>query len=375
MVRRSRRSLEGIDVTGGSHLELLELCKTYGHVEAVKDVTLGLRQGEFLTILGPSGSGKSTTLMMIAGFEEPSRGDIRLDGRSLLGIPPRSRNFGVVFQSYALFPHMTVIENVCFPLEMRGIGMRDRRTRALDVLQRLGLKGLEHRRPRELSGGEQQRVALARSLVFEPSALLLDEPFGALDRSLRQSLQLEVKEVQRRFGVAVLFVTHDQEEAMVMSDRIGVMHRGRIVQVGPPEEVYHSPATAFVAGFLGETNLFRVRQYLGATGEYMWMECDGGLRIAAKHRGVPATGAPKCRVSIRPERIRLLRDDLQGPTNVARGVVDARVFVGSYVRYRVAMDGCHLIVRSPDGRDGAAAAVGDPVVLGWSAEDTRVVPE
>ena len=244
---------------GRRDLEVLSVSKAYSGPDVVRDLTFTLRQGEFLTLLGPSGSGKTTTLLMVAGFERPTAGDVRIGGRSIVNDPPQRRNFGIVFQSYALFPHMTVLENVEFPLRMRRVAKRDRRTPALDMLDKVGLGGLESRKPRELSGGQQQRVAVARALVFDPDALLLDEPLGALDKRLRESMQIEIKAIQRRVGISILYVTHDQEEAMVMSDRIAIMREGRIVQIGSPTDLYKHPQTPFAASFLGETNLLPCR--------------------------------------------------------------------------------------------------------------------
>ena len=249
------------DVTqpAGRHVDVRHIWKAYtpGNF-VVRDVTFTLQPGEFLTLLGPSGSGKTSTLMMVAGFETPSEGEIHVDGKDVANLPPERRNFGVVFQGYALFPHMSVLDNVEFPLRMKRVARQQRRRQAIDMLERVGLADLAARRPRELSGGQQQRVALARALVFEPDALLLDEPLGALDRRLREQLQLEIKEIQRRVGISILFVTHDQDEAMMMSDRIAVMDHGEIVQIGSPSDVYLHPDTSFVASFLGETNLIPV---------------------------------------------------------------------------------------------------------------------
>ncbi len=296
---------------GARHLEVDRVWKSYtAGVHVVRDVSFSLAQGEFLTLLGPSGSGKTSTLMMVAGFEAPSRGAIRVDGRDVAQLPPERRNFGVVFQGYALFPHMTVLDNVAFPLRMKGIGGTARRRAAMEMLDRVGLAEFAARRPRALSDGQQQRVALARALVFEPDALLLDEPLGALDRKLREALQVEIKEIQRRVGVSILFVTHDQDEAMMMSDRIAVMQDGRIVQLGAPDEVYLHPETPFVAGFLGETNLLRGQCVAQQGGHAMVQFADG---VAGPARlscgGAPPRVGEAVLASIRPERISLLPAD------------------------------------------------------------------
>ena len=229
--------------------------KTYDGVSlAVADLTLSIARGEFLTLLGPSGSGKTTALMMLAGFEAPTRGEIRLDGRSLRRVPPHRRNIGVVFQNYALFPHMTVAENLAFPLSVRSFGRAEVRERVERALGLVRLRGYQSRRPAELSGGQQQRVALARALIFDPVLVLMDEPLGALDKQLREELQVEIKHIQKNLGVTVAYVTHDQSEALTMSDRVAVFNRGRVEQLAPPLELYERPQNAFVAQFIGESS-------------------------------------------------------------------------------------------------------------------------
>jgi putative spermidine/putrescine transport system ATP-binding protein len=241
------------------YLDIVDVVKTYDGIRrAVDGVSLAIPKGEFVTFLGPSGSGKTTTLMMIAGFEDPSAGDIRLDGRSLVSIAPHRRNIGMVFQNYALFPHMTAADNVAFPLLMRGVERTEQQRRAAAALDTVGLASMANRHPRELSGGQQQRVALARALVFEPDVLLLDEPLGALDKNLREQMQVEIKHLHRSLGITTIFVTHDQSEAMTMSDRIAVFNNGRIEQFAAPLEVYARPATQFVGGFVGDSNFLDV---------------------------------------------------------------------------------------------------------------------
>src|SRR5207249_1438913 len=235
-------------------VELRQLSKSFGPVRAVDGVTLGLARGELLTILGPSGSGKTTTLRMIAGFTQPSSGAVLLDGKDITGLPAHRRDIGLVFQNYALFPHLTAGQNVAFPLQMRKISASEVRRRVAEAFALVGLKGLEERHPRELSGGQQQRVALARALVFRPRLLLMDEPLGALDRKLREQMQLEIKHLQKTLGITVIYVTHDQEEALFMSDRVAVTNAGTIVQIGTPVDLYNRPADRFVADFIGESN-------------------------------------------------------------------------------------------------------------------------
>jgi putative spermidine/putrescine transport system ATP-binding protein len=357
------------------HLEVDRVWKSYtagNHV--VRDVSFTLGQGEFLTLLGPSGSGKTSTLMMVAGFEAPTRGAIRVDGRDVAQLPPERRNFGVVFQGYALFPHMTVLENVAFPLRMKGVGGAARRLAAMAMLERVGLGEFAARRPRALSGGQQQRVALARALVFEPDALLLDEPLGALDRKLREALQIQIKDIQRRVGVSILFVTHDQDEAMMMSDRIAVMQDGRIVQLGAPDEVYLHPETPFVAGFLGETNLLRGRCVAQNGGHAVVQFADGVPGGARLSRGGarPRVGDAVL-ASIRPERISLLAPDATASC-VVEGVVADRVFLGRHTRLTVQALGRTLIVSAAE-PPPAAVARGAAVRLGWSREDAQILNE
>ena len=362
-------------VSGARHLEVDRVWKSYtAGVHVVRDVSFSLAQGEFLTLLGPSGSGKTSTLMMVAGFEAPSRGAIRVDGRDVAQLPPERRNFGVVFQGYALFPHMTVLDNVAFPLRMKGIGGAARRRAAMQMLDRVGLAEFAARRPRALSGGQQQRVALARALVFEPDALLLDEPLGALDRKLREALQMEIKEIQRRVGVSILFVTHDQDEAMMMSDRIAVMQDGRIVQLGAPDEVYLHPETPFVAGFLGETNLLRGQCVAQQGGHAVVRFADGVVGPARLSRGGARPGVGEAVLaSIRPERIGLLARDAAADC-VIEGVVMDRVFLGRHTRLVVQALGRTLIVSAAE-PPPAAVARGAAVRVGWSREDAQILNE
>ena len=322
-------------------LELRAVSKRFDHQSwAVRDVSLTLPHGEFLTLLGPSGSGKTTTLMMVAGFETPTSGQIIVQGQDIGDEPPQRRNLGVVFQGYGLFPHLSVLENVAFPLRMRRMPQTARRQKAVEMLERVGLSALAARRPRALSGGQQQRVALARALVFEPRALLLDEPLSALDRRLREQLQIEIKDIQRRLGISVLLVTHDQDEAMMMSDRIAVMHEGRIVQIGTPAELYLRPATAFVASFLGETNL------------------------------VPAAGTREgCILSIRPEKLKLLAPN-ETADGIIEGVIENSVFLGRHARTVVRTPGQTLVISG-----AAAQQPGAAVRLGWSHADAHPVQE
>jgi putative spermidine/putrescine transport system ATP-binding protein len=360
--------------TSGRQLDVQHVWKAYAPgTYVVRDVTFMLNPGEFLTLLGPSGSGKTSTLMMVAGFEQPSEGSIRVDGKDVIDLPPERRNFGVVFQGYALFPHMSVLDNVEFSLRMRRVPGAQRRRRAMEMLDRVGLAGFAARRPRELSGGQQQRVALARALVFEPDALLLDEPLGALDRRLREQLQTEIKDIQRRVGISVLFVTHDQDEAMTMSDRIAVMKDGEIVQIGSPSEVYLHPATAFVAGFLGETNLLPVRLE-GVDGGHAIVRFHGD--VLSRARLPPGANPPvpgdAALVSLRPERIRFL-EATQSAEQVTDGVLTGHTFLGRYARSVLQSLGQSLVVSSVDALPTSWGTRGARLRLGWNFDDAQLL--
>jgi putative spermidine/putrescine transport system ATP-binding protein len=363
------------DRPAGRRVEVSGVWKAYDNGPYVlEDVSFTLEPGEFLTLLGPSGSGKTTTLMMVAGFEQPTRGEIRVGGRNVARLPAEQRNFGIVFQGYALFPHMTVLENVEFPLRMRGLARREGRRRSMDMLEKVGLEQFFKRRPRELSGGQQQRVALARALVFEPDALLLDEPLGSLDKRLRETLQLEIKAIQRRVGISILFVTHDQDEAMMMSDNIAVMWNGRIVQLGSPIEIYQHPRTPFVASFLGETNLLAATE-CGTDGKVTQVRfADGSLGLVREPNrgGRVRTAEGDVVLSLRPERIRLL-----GPCDSADGVISGilveRTFLGRQTRYVVEALGQKLIVSTSEPPLPNELSLGKPVRLGWARGDAQLL--
>src|SRR5437763_705283 len=317
----------------GASVSLTNLEKRFGNVTAVAGVSLDIRSGEFLTLLGPSGAGKTTTLMMIAGFEMPSGGDIAIDGRSVVGMPPYRRNIGMVFQNYALFPHLTVAENIGFPLKQRGVSREERAKLVGEALELVHLPGYGGRYPRQLSGGQQQRVALARSIVFKPRLLLMDEPLGALDKQLRENLQLEMRRLHADLGITFIYVTHDQEEALTMSDRIAVMNDGLVAQVGSPEDLYDRPTNRFVASFIGESN-FLPAIVRGLEDDVVVAECQGAL-IRAVCPGRPAAGE-EVMLTTRPERIRFadgLMTNAATSQNRMSVTVTEAVFAGERCRY------------------------------------------
>lgn len=288
----------------GAFVEFRNIDKTYdGEVFAVREMNLSIEKGEFITLLGPSGSGKSTTLMMLAGFERPTAGQILYEGRELASIPAHRRNFGMVFQNYALFPHMSILENVAFPLAMRRVPKAEAAEKARAALDMVQLSHFADRRPAQLSGGQQQRVALARALVFNPEIILMDEPLGALDKKLREEMQIELKHLHENLGVTFVFVTHDQDEALTMSDRIAVYNDGRIQQIADPTTLYETPDNAFVASFLGDTNMLR-GTVSAVSGQKAKVELRDGTMVEVDNAGGLSTGQPT-QVSVRPERITL----------------------------------------------------------------------
>ena len=313
MANATARRADAVEPGGATHaasstepyVQFQDIGKSYdGRTMVVRNLNLDVQEGEFLTLLGPSGSGKTTCLMMLAGFETPSSGTIRIGGRSVHDLPPRQRNIGVVFQNYALFPHLSVGANLSFPLEVRRMDAQQRRERVRRALSLVRLEGYEERRPEQLSGGQQQRVAIARALVFEPHLVLMDEPLGALDRNLREEMQYEIRRIHRRLGVTIVYVTHDQQEAMVMSDRIAVFHQGRIEQVAPPEILYEEPERPFVARFIGGNNLVR-GAVAAVDGDYCRVDVAG--RDVVAYRVADCAPGDQVTVAIRPERIGIAR--------------------------------------------------------------------
>jgi putative spermidine/putrescine transport system ATP-binding protein len=349
------------------------LTKRYGDVTAVDHVDLEVAPGEFVTLLGPSGSGKTTTLMMVAGFTPPTAGDIRVDDRSITGMPPDRRNIGVVFQSYALFPHMSVADNIGFPLRMRRVPRPVIVEKVAAAVEMVRLSGYGARMPRQLSGGQQQRVALARALVFDPELLLMDEPLGALDRNLRDQMKEEITRLHRELGVTVLYVTHDQEEALTLSDRVVLMHRGRVEQVGRAHELYEGPRTTFAAEFIGESNLLRGR--LEMDGDRAWFVSDGGARLRAPC-GPGSTRGGALLFFLRPEKIALVDAAAGGHADAgASGTVEAATYAGDVTRYRVRVGAEDTLVAKVANRSGAARpSHGAAVRLTWAVDDARLLP-
>jgi spermidine/putrescine transport system ATP-binding protein len=348
-------------------VELERVVKRFGPVVAVDDLTLEVQPGEFLSLLGPSGCGKTTTLRMLAGFEDPDDGVIRLSGRDLAGVPPYRRDVNTVFQHYALFPHMTVAENVAYGLRQKRVDKRDAARRVGEALEMVKMSRLAKRKPRQLSGGQQQRVALARALVNEPAVLLLDEPLGALDRKLRQEMQIELKLLQTGLGITFVYVTHDQEEALSMSDRIAVMLDGRVQQLAGPEEIYDRPATAFVAGFIGQQNFLPGV----AKGDGSEVAGDGWTVLAGRTGAdvVPGEGAI---AAVRPEYVEVLASDPGEAVNVLRGTLAGTAHLGELIQHVVRVGGDREVIsRRP--RDAAGRLdVGQPVWCRWRAADAHV---
>lgn len=358
-------------------VRLDHLTKRFGDVIAVDDLSLAFRPGEFVSLLGPSGCGKTTTLRMIGGFEEPTAGRVFLGDRDVTDLPPYKRDVNTVFQSYALFPHLNVFDNLAFGLRRRQIPAAEVRRRVGEMLDLVELPGYERRRPRQLSGGQQQRVALARALVNKPQVLLLDEPLGALDLKLRKQMQLELKRIQSGVGITFVYVTHDQDEAMTMSDRIAVMRDGRVDQEGPPEELYEHPRTSFVAGFLGVSNLLSGRVTAVRYGSAELALPSGAMVRAPAGGGKPGA---QVRIGVRPEKLRLADGDAdgRGGDNVIAGIVEDASYVGVSTQYTVrTADG--LITAYAQNADtrglGEAVRTGSHVQLQWDPRHTFIVDD
>ena len=357
----------------GAFVEFERVQKSYdGENLVVKDLNLSMPKGEFLTMLGPSGSGKTTCLMMLAGFETATHGDIRLDGNSINNIPPHKRGIGMVFQNYALFPHMTVAENLSFPLEVRKIDKSEREKkvkRALDMVQMGAFGG---RRPAQMSGGQQQRIALARALVFEPELVLMDEPLGALDKQLRETLQFEITNLAHELGITVVYVTHDQTEALTMSDRVAVFDDGRIQQLAPPDKLYEEPENSFVAQFIGENNTLEgvVKEIKNGVA---LVQLDGGGLIDAKPINVSQPGE-RTRVSIRPERVEYNKDRMNPDAHTLKAEVLEFIYMGDIFRTRLRVAGTdNFVVKTRNAPDQVRLKPGQQIEIGWLAEDCRAL--
>jgi spermidine/putrescine transport system ATP-binding protein len=348
--------------------------KRYGGVEVVRDVSLVVAEGEFFSLLGPSGCGKTTTLRMIAGFVTPDSGRIVLQGRDVTAVPANRRPVNMVFQQYALFPHMSVYDNIAFGLNVKRVPRGEHRARVDEFLRVVALEGFERRRPRQLSGGQQQRVALARALVNRPAALLLDEPLGALDVKLRRHMQLELKRIQHELGTTFVYVTHDQEEAMAMSDRIAVMNGGRVEQVGAPREIYERPATAFVADFIGSLNALEVTVD-EVVGGYALARLGERERIVVPVGDAVRQGSP-LRIAVRPECVRIGASDESGDDRGSRleGTVGQVVYLGMYTQFHVDTHAGRVVSHRLAERD-PGPPVGSPVALTWAADESYTLAD
>lgn len=344
--------------------------KSYdGETFVVKNLNLDIASGEFLTMLGPSGSGKTTSLMMLAGFEPATHGEVFLAGRPINNVPPHKRGIGMVFQNYALFPHMTVAENLAFPLAVRKLGKEEIARKVARALEMVELPDFGTRRPAQLSGGQQQRVAVARALVFEPDLVLMDEPLGALDKQLREQMQYEIKHIHENLGVTVVYVTHDQSEAMTMSDRIAVFNDGVIQQLSTPDRLYESPQNAFMAQFIGENNKL-AGVVKTVNGDRCAVTLPDGSEVIAEKVNVAAAGE-RTTLSLRPERIEIEPEDIEG---TIEGTIEELIYLGDHIRVRMRVAGCNdFIVKVRNRRGVRPLAHGQTVRIGWNAADCKAL--
>jgi len=360
-----------------AYVSLERITKQYDDIKAVDDVTLEIDEHEFLTLLGPSGSGKTTLLMILAGFVKPEKGMVLITGKDMTEIPPFKRNIGMVFQSYALFPHMTVFENIVYPLKMKRIPRAKARNMVAEALQMVQLQGFENRRPAQLSGGQQQRVALARAMVFRPPILLMDEPLGALDKKLREHMQLELKHIQEKSGITILYVTHDQEEALSMSTKIAVINEGRIEHMGTAMDLYNHPANAFVADFIGETNIFRAEVLrVDEDGVYISGPCISRIRANAMKT---VEVGEKVHLAVRPEKILFIEKEEENYCSY-EGVVKDIIYLGDITKYYVRLSDVSqderegVLVMKVQNRLGSIIQNrGDRVKIGWNEMDATIV--
>jgi putative spermidine/putrescine transport system ATP-binding protein len=354
-------------------VEFERVQKSYdGENLVVKDLNLVMPKGEFLTMLGPSGSGKTTCLMMLAGFETATHGDIRLGGTSINNIPPHKRGIGMVFQNYALFPHMTIAENLSFPLEVRKMGKSEREEKVKRALDMVEMGAFGGRRPAQLSGGQQQRIALARALVFEPELVLMDEPLGALDKQLREKMQFEITHLAHRLGITVVYVTHDQTEALTMSDRVAVFDDGRIQQLAPPDKLYEEPENSFVAQFIGENNTLEGTVKEINNGIAL-VQLDDGELIDCKPINVSQPGE-RTRVSIRPERVEYNKDRMPEGAHTLKAEVLEFIYMGDIFRTRLRVAGNEeFVIKTRNAPDQVRLQPGTQIEIGWLPEDCRAL--
>ena len=354
-------------------VEFERVQKSYdGENLVVKDLNLVMPKGEFLTMLGPSGSGKTTCLMMLAGFETATHGDIRLGGTSINNIPPHKRGIGMVFQNYALFPHMTIAENLSFPLEVRKMGKSEREEKVKRALDMVEMGAFGGRRPAQLSGGQQQRIALARALVFEPELVLMDEPLGALDKQLREKMQFEITHLAHRLGITVVYVTHDQTEALTMSDRVAVFDDGRIQQLAPPDKLYEEPENSFVAQFIGENNTLEGTVKEINNGIAL-VQLDDGELIDCKPINVSKPGE-RTRVSIRPERVEYNKDRMPEGAHTLKAEVLEFIYMGDIFRTRLRVAGNdEFVIKTRNAPDQVRLQPGTQIEIGWLPEDCRAL--
>uniref|UniRef100_UPI0040475212 ABC transporter ATP-binding protein n=1 Tax=Yoonia sp. TaxID=2212373 RepID=UPI0040475212 len=359
--------------SNNAFVEFERVQKSYdGEKLVVKDLNLAMPKGEFLTMLGPSGSGKTTCLMMLAGFETATHGEIRLDGVSINHIPPHKRGIGMVFQNYALFPHMTVAENLSFPLEVRKMGKSLREEKVMRALGMVQMQDFANRRPTQLSGGQQQRIALARALVFEPELVLMDEPLGALDKQLRETLQFEITNLAHQLGITVVYVTHDQTEALTMSDRVAVFDDGRIQQLAPPDELYEAPQNSFVAQFIGENNTLE-GVLKEVKGDSCIVQLDSGDIIDAMPVNIGAVGE-RTKVSIRPERVEFDKSRLSPDAHTLKAEVLEFIYMGDIFRTRLRVAGRDdFIIKSRNAPDQTRLTPGQEIEIGWITQDCRAL--
>lgn len=356
----------------GAQININKLSKHFGEFVAVQEAQLSIKASEFLTFLGPSGSGKTTMLMMVAGFLIPSYGDIVVGERSIVTIPPHKRNIGLMFQHYALFPHMSISDNVAFPLQMRKKSKQEIKQRVDWALGLVQLTKFKDRRPHQLSGGQQQRVALARAIVFEPSVLLLDEPLGALDAKLRENMQFEIKQLHEQLGTTILYVTHDQAEALTLSDRICVFNEGIIQQVGTPDDLYNLPENRFVADFIGETN-FLTGRVASRDDARCSVQVDANITLNGLYRDQFSRPSEWACYSLRPEKIRI-GDEAKQLDNCFQGSVEEFLYLGEYTKYRIQLSpGIVLNVKATNRKGKQLLSRGDTTTIGWEKEEMLLV--